>query len=163
MPPRTAFQSTPNLAGLVALDSTRGRPSSFALELGSDIGDNKALGGGFVGAIPASFATQMAYASGAMRAGQATGGNDDQQRMSKLMLARFNQLEEGFREVIKEVKDWRKEDIRSADERPVSRRTKTKSTRANKGGDKVGGEAEITEDTWVDENDIPQDGRGSSI
>ncbi|KAL8861723.1 MAG: hypothetical protein Q9178_001924 [Gyalolechia marmorata] len=163
MPPRTAFQSTPNLAGLVALDSARERPSSFALELGSDIGDNKALGGGFVGAIPASFATQMAYASGGMRAGQATGGNDDQQRMSKLMLARFNQLEEGFREVIKEVKDWRKEDIRSADERPVSRRTKTKPTRANKGGGKVRGEAEITEDTWVDENDIPQDGRGSSI
>ncbi|KAL8869337.1 MAG: hypothetical protein Q9198_007915, partial [Flavoplaca austrocitrina] len=110
MPPRTAFQSTPNLAGMVALDSARKRPSSFALELGSDIGDNKAVGGGFVGAMPTSFATHMAYASGAMRAGEASRGNDDQQRMGKLMLARFNQLEEGFREVIKEVKDWRKED-----------------------------------------------------
>ncbi|KAL8760009.1 MAG: hypothetical protein Q9199_000385 [Rusavskia elegans] len=159
MPPRTAFQSTPNLAGMVALDSARKRPSSFALELGSDIGDNKAMGGGFVGAMPASFATQMAYVSGAMRAGETSRGNDDQQRMSKLMLARFNQLEEGFREVIKEVKDWRKEDIRSADERPVSRRAKTKSTRPGK----VRGEAEIAEDTWIDENDVPQDGRGSSI
>ncbi|KAI4233548.1 MAG: hypothetical protein LQ349_004342 [Xanthoria aureola] len=159
MPPRTAFQSTPNLAGMVALDSARKRPSSFALELGSDIGDNKAVGGGFVGAMPASFATQMAYASGAMRAGETSRGNEEQQRMSKLMLARFNQLEEGFREVIKEVKDWRKEDIRSADERSVSRRPKTKSTRLGK----VRGQAEIAEDTWMDENDIPQDGRGSSI
>ncbi|KAI4223364.1 MAG: hypothetical protein L6R36_005482 [Xanthoria steineri] len=159
MPPRTAFQSTPNLAGMVALDSARKRPSSFALELGSDIGDNKAVGGGFVGAMPASFATQMAYASGAMRAGETSRGNEEQQRMSKLMLARFNQLEEGFREVIKEVKDWRKEDIRSADERSVSRKPKTKSTRLGK----VRGQAEIAEDTWMDENDIPQDGRGSSI
>ncbi|CAO1601410.1 hypothetical protein XANCAGTX0491_005073 [Xanthoria calcicola] len=159
MPPRTAFQSTPNLAGMVALDSARKRPSSFALELGSDIGDNKAVGGGFVGAMPASFATQMAYASGAMRAGETSQGNEEQQRMGKLMLARFNQLEEGFREVIKEVKDWRKEDIRSADERSVSRRPKTKSTRLGK----VRGQAEIAEDTWMDENDIPQDGRGSSI
>lgn len=163
MPPRSGFQSAPNLAGMVALDSARERPSNFALELGSDIGDNKAVGGGFVGAIPASFATQMAYASKAMRAGQSSTGNDDQQRMSKLMLARFNQLEEGFREVIKEVKDWRREDVRSADERPVSRRRKTRSQRVGRKGEKVRGEAEIEEDTWVDENDIPQDGRGSSI
>ncbi|KAL8782402.1 MAG: hypothetical protein Q9213_005405 [Squamulea squamosa] len=163
MPPRTTFQSTPNLAGMVALDSARERPSSLGLELGSDIGDNKALGGGFVGALPASFATQMAYASGAMRASQASQGNDDQQRMSKLMLARFNQLEEGFREVIKEVKDWRKEDVKSADERPVSRRAKTKSTRLGRGGGKARDEAEIAGDIWVDENDTPQDGRGSSI
>ncbi|KAL8808551.1 MAG: hypothetical protein Q9182_000102 [Xanthomendoza sp. 2 TL-2023] len=163
LPPRIGFQSTPNLAGMVALDSARERPSSFALDLGSDIGDNKAMGGGLVGAIPASFATQMAYASGALRSGQAVKGNDDQQRMSKLMLARFNQLEEGFREVIKEVKDWRKEDVRSADERPLSRRAKTKSARPGRGVEKVRGEAEIAEDIWVDENDIPQDGRASSI
>lgn len=162
MPPRAAFQSAPNLAGMVALDTARGRPSSFALELGSDIGDNKAVGGGFVGAIPSSFATQMAYASGAMKTGQASRTNDDQQRMSKLMLARFNQLEEGFREVIKEVKDWRREDIRSADERPA-RRGKTKSHKIGRKGGKVRGEADIEEDTWVDENDVPQDGRGSSI
>ncbi|KAL8731597.1 MAG: hypothetical protein Q9166_003285 [cf. Caloplaca sp. 2 TL-2023] len=162
MPPRAAFQSTPNLAGMVALDSARERPSSFALELGSDIGDNKALGGGFVGAIPASFATQIAYASRAMRAGQVSRGNDDQQRMSRLMLARFNQLEEGFREVIKEVKDWRKEDVKSADERPVSRRVKVKPTRTGRGNGEARGEAEVAEDIWMDD-DAPQDVRGSSI
>ncbi|KAL8930954.1 MAG: hypothetical protein Q9208_000055 [Pyrenodesmia sp. 3 TL-2023] len=163
MPPRTAFQSAPNLAGMVALDSARDRPSNFALELGSDIGDNKAMGGGFIGALPASFATQMAYASNAMRAGQSSKGNDDQQRMSKLMLARFNQLEEGFREVIKEVKDWRKEEVRSADERPVSRKAKTRPQKIARRGGKAKGEAELEEGTWVDENDEPQDGRGSSI
>ncbi|KAL8712960.1 MAG: hypothetical protein Q9220_002819 [cf. Caloplaca sp. 1 TL-2023] len=170
MPPRIAFQSAPDLAGMVNLDSARERPSQFALELGSDIGDNKAVGGGFVAAIPSSFATQMAYASGAaaLRAGQASRGNDDQQRMSKLMLARFNQLEEGFREVIKEVKDWRREDVKSADERPASRRgggrTKPrKIAAANGAAGKARGTVEMEENTWVDENDVPQDGRGSSI
>ncbi|KAL8951698.1 MAG: hypothetical protein Q9222_002346 [Ikaeria aurantiellina] len=170
MPPRIAFQSAPNLAGMVNLasSSTRERPSPFALELGSDIGDNKAVGGGFVAAIPSSFATQMAYASAGMKASKSR-GDDDQQRMSKLMLARFNQLEEGFREVIKEVKDWRREDVRSADERPVSRRgggggrTKPRKIAASGGGGKARGTAEMEENAWVDENDVPQDGRGSSI
>ncbi|KAL8693706.1 MAG: hypothetical protein Q9218_001507 [Villophora microphyllina] len=163
LPPRTAFQSAPDLAGMVALDTGREHPSTFALELGSDIGDNKAVGGGFVGAIPSSFATHMAFTSGAMGRGQPSRSNDDQQRMSKLMLARFNQLEEGFREVIKEVKDWRKEDIRSADERPFSRPGKPRPKKTVGRGGKVRGAAEIEEGGWVDENDIPQDGRGSSI
>ncbi|KAL8969763.1 MAG: hypothetical protein Q9183_001842 [Haloplaca sp. 2 TL-2023] len=163
MPPRSAFQSAPNLAGMVAFDTAREQPSRFALELGSDIGDNKAVGGGFVGAIPSSFATQMAYASGGMRTGPGMRSNDDQQRMSKLMLARFNQLEEGFREVIREVKDWRKEDVRSADERPLSRGAKTKPRKIGRKNQKALGEGEIEEGMWVDENDVPQDGRGSSI
>ena len=163
LPPRAAFQSAPNLAGMVALDGPGERPSSFALELGSDIGDNKAVGGGFVGAMPSSFATQMAYASRALKAGQASRNDDDQQRMSKLMLARFNQLEEGFREVIKEVKDWKREDIKSADERPTSHKGKAKPRKIDRKGGKVRGEAEVEQGHWVDENDIPQDGRGSSI
>ncbi len=110
MPPRSAFQSAPNPDGLFMLDSSQGRSSSFAMELGSDIGDNKAVGGGFVGAVPSNFATQMAFVTSAMKAGQvaAASGNEDQRMMGKLMLARMNALEEGFREVLKEVKDWRK-------------------------------------------------------
>lgn len=113
------------------------------MDLGSDIGDNKAIGGGYVGAVPNSFATQMAYATGAMRAGQAAaGGNEDQQRMGKLMLARMNALEEGFREVLKEVKDWRKDKSKSASDAPGLKFTemkvaKTKNKRSgngNKGG-----------------------------
>ena len=117
MPPRSAFQSAPNLAGMLTFGSHEDRRHSLTMDLGSDLGDNKAIGGGYVGAIPNSFATQMAYATGAMRAGQAAAGtNEDQQRMSKLMLARMNNLEEGFKEVIKEVKDWRKQDSRSVDD-----------------------------------------------
>lgn len=107
MPPRSAFQSAPNLAGMMMLDTHRHpRGGSLTMDLGSDLGDNKAVGGGFIGAVPSSFQTQMAFATGAMRARKAAeSGNEDQQRMSKLVLARMNALEEGFREVLKEVKD----------------------------------------------------------
>lgn len=111
LPSTLPTYSAPNPAGLFILDSNTGRDSTtFAMELGSDIGDNKAVGGGFVGAVPPNFATQMAFVTGAVRAGQAAAanGNEDQRMMGKLMLARMNALEEGFREVVKEVKDWRK-------------------------------------------------------
>ena len=142
MPPRSAFQSAPDLAGMLGFGLGRGRSHSFTMDLGSDIGDNKAIGGGFVG-VPNSFATQMAYATGAMRAGQASaGGNEDQQRMGKLMLARMNALEEGFREVLKEVKDWRKDETKSSGDGPgikfaEMKVAKTKSKR-NSDGNKEG-------------------------
>ena len=142
MPPRSAFQSAPDLAGMLGFGLGRGRSNSFTMDLGSDIGDNKAIGGGFIG-VPNSFATQMAYATGAMRAGQASaGGNDDQQRMGKLMLARMNALEEGFREVLKEVKDWRKDEAKSPGDGPgikfaEMKVAKTKSKR-DSGGNKEG-------------------------
>ena len=135
MPPRTAFQSAPDLAGMLSFDTGAGRRHSLTMDLGSDIGDNKAIGGGYVGAIPNSFATQMAYATQAMQAGQT--GNDDQQRMGKLMLARMNALEEGFRDVIKEVKDWRKEETRSVSDDPLpAREMKIGRTRSKKIGGK---------------------------
>ena len=119
MPPRSAFQSAPDLAGMLAFGHGHGRRHSFTMDLGSDIGDNKAIGGGYIGGVPNSFATQMAYATGAMRAGQAAaGGNEDQQRLGRLMLARMNALEEGFREVLKEVKDWRKDETKSSGDAP---------------------------------------------
>lgn len=119
LPPRSAFQSAPNLAGMMFFDNTntnnpndphrtprRGGGNSLTMDLGSDLGDNKAVGGGFIGAVPSSFQTQMAFATGAMRARKAAeSGNEDQQRMGKLVLARMNTLEEGFREVLREVKD----------------------------------------------------------
>lgn len=110
LPPRTVFQSAPDLAGMLFFENQRNRRTSLAMDLGSDIGDNKAVGGGFVGGMPASFATQMAFAAENMQFRKAAeAGNDDQQRMGKLMLARMNTLEEGFREVLKEVRDWKKE------------------------------------------------------
>ena len=136
MPPRSAFQSAPDLAGMLSFGQGQGRSHSFTMDLGSDIGDNKAIGGGYIG-VPNSFATQMAYATGAMRAGQAAaGGNEEQQRMGKLMLARMNALEEGFREVLKEVKDWRKDETKGSGDAPGIRFTemkvaKTKSKRCS--------------------------------
>lgn len=126
MPPPGSTYPTPNPATeLFILDNNNnlggGDSTTFAMELGSDIGDNKAVGGGFVGAVPSNFATQMAFVTGAVRAGQAAAasGNEDQRMMGKLMLARMNALEEGFREVVKEVKEWRKKAEEEAN-RPVS-------------------------------------------
>ena len=113
MPPRTAFQSTPNLHGLTLLQprNTSDRDRALAFDIGSDIGDNKAIGGGYVGAMPASLATEMSFAKRMQEAkAREKGANEDQQRISKIMLARMNMLEQGFKEVLHEVKDWKRED-----------------------------------------------------
>ncbi|KAK4693194.1 hypothetical protein P7C71_g4155, partial [Lecanoromycetidae sp. Uapishka_2] len=168
MPDRSAFQSAPDLAALLTFDNPRGRRHSLTMDLGSDIGDNKAIGGGYVGAIPNSFATQMAFAEQARRAGQS--GNDDQQRMGKLMLARMNALEEGFRDILKEVKDWRKDETRSAGDAPeyepapemkIGRTRSKKSGVGKKEGKskvKVGDKAEDGE-----EDGLTGRNRGSSL
>ncbi|KAL9107413.1 MAG: hypothetical protein Q9227_007697 [Pyrenula ochraceoflavens] len=116
MPPKTnpAFQSAPNLAGLLisSKDRHHQRRSSLAMDIGSDIGDNKAIGGGFLnGGVPASFATQMAYATAAMRDREraqrrkSAEEEDDRQGMfGRLMLARMNTLEEGLRVVVHEIR-----------------------------------------------------------
>lgn len=162
MPPRSAFKSAPDLAGMLTFDSRPDRRHSLTMDLGSDIGDNKAIGGGYVGAIPNSFATQMAYATGAMRAGQAAaGGSDEQHRMSRLMLARMNTLEEGFREVLKEVKDWRKDDTRSALE---GQSTGMKIARS-KGKKNAIREVKLKEksENRRSEWELPREGKGSSL
>lgn len=169
MPPRTAFQSVPNLDSLLMVDSGQGRGSNFAMELGSDIGDNKAVGGGFVGGVPSSFATQMAYATGAIRAGQAAAasGHEDQRMMGKLMLARMNTLEEGFREVLNEVRDWRKEEFRSGADDRLEKRSclKGKSKKSTLKDGKAKTKASDNDLEWVDQEQGLQDGdgRGNSI
>ena len=115
-----AFRSTPDFSNLHSpskpTDIPQGgrgkRRSSLEMDLISDIGDNKAVGGGYVGAIPASFASQMAHATNAMRQSQLQMQKQEQQRrnednemFSRLMMARMNTLEEGFREVVHEVRE----------------------------------------------------------
>ena len=162
MPPRTAFQSAPDLAGMLNFDNGRGRSHSLTMDLGSDLGDNKAVGGGYVGGIAQSFATQMAFATGAIRAGQAANsGNEDQQRMSKLMLARMNTLEEGFREVLKEVKEWRRDESRSAGDD-----AKTSRNKGKRNSKKVGKMKETSENKENEGEGTPKvlkGGLGSSI
>ena len=165
LPPRTTFQSAPNVAGLLMLNSDRDRQSSLAMDLGSDLGDNKAVGGGFIGGVPASLATQMAFAQGAMRARKPPNqaSNDDQQRMSKLVLARMNTLEEGFREVLQEVRDWKREkdpgresrsmdNSRSADMKMARRRSKQGPRKPWKGKGNGRSTCEDEED-WRDVDD----------
>ena len=125
MPPKdnVGFQSTPNLAGLVMINNrARGgqpRPSPFAMDLGSDIGDNKAIGGGFVGALPASLGTQMAYAREGLRANNKEDGDRDM--FGRLMLSRMNNLEEGFREVVQEMRGHLRREKRSRSHDPRGR------------------------------------------
>jgi hypothetical protein len=94
---------------------TRPRPS-LLFDLGSDLGDNKAVAGGFAGAIPSSFQTQIGFAAAAALRRDAP--NQTQDMLSKLVLARMNNIEEGFREVIKEVKDLRRSESSRSPTRP---------------------------------------------
>ncbi|PGH28790.1 hypothetical protein GX50_08465 [[Emmonsia] crescens] len=147
----------------------RGHPSSVTMDLGSDLGDNKAVGGGFIGAIPSSFATQMAYATGGLRRpAPPLAGSESQDMLSKLVLARMRTLEEGFREVIWEVKGMRREGERER-ERDRRRRKegnflkvvktqRLQKSRANTdigygSGNDGGGGARGTAERWEEEEE----------
>ena len=112
-------QTAPNaaaLGGLSFLDRPRPRVTSFnarALDLASEIGDNKFTGpagidAGGIDGMPSSFNEQM------MREHQLRRREEEERRRSedeekgmvnRIMLARMHTLEEGFREVLKEIKD----------------------------------------------------------
>ena len=112
MPSRAHFQSVPNFN----LDSTierlpkgqiRRRRSSLDMGM-SDLGlDNNP--NAMLGAVPSSFATQMALATGALKGlgPRASRGEDTDGMMGRLMLARMKTLEEGFAEVVKEFRGLR--------------------------------------------------------
>lgn len=156
MPPRSGSMSVPDLGGLMMIPNSRarrGNPSSI-LGLGSDLGDNKAVGGGFVGAAPSSFTSQMAYATGGLRPGGRQ--NDSQDMLSRLVLARMNNLEEGFREVIKEVKDLRqgrtsRSQSRGADRRKANRKKRIEKKETKKGPQESKSKAS-SDDDWLDEH-----------
>jgi hypothetical protein len=106
----------PGLTAAVSLDGLDTRHPSIVL--GSDIGDNKAVGGGFVGGgLPASFTTQFIHPG--QRHGRSGLGldtdagtnpyssHDSRDMLSKLVLARMKSLEESFQDLIQEVKDLR--------------------------------------------------------
>ena len=108
MPPKetAGFQSDPNLAGLLASNrrgNNQQRRSSLELDLVSDLGDNKAIGGGYVGALPASFAAQMARSGKGHHA--RADRDEDRDLFGRLMMARMNSLEEGFRDIVHEMRD----------------------------------------------------------
>ena len=119
MPPRQ--KTAPNAIGIGMsfLDIARRpqRQQSFnarALDLASEIGDNRwgPVGGGSdaggISGMPASFSEQM------LREREWDRRREDERRrgeeaekgmVNRIMLARMNTLEEGFREVLREIKD----------------------------------------------------------
>lgn len=112
-PPRGANQSTPNLAGFLALDRRRPSFNAMALDLASDLGDNRVVPDA-IGAFPASFGTQLDMNMAALRREQqrgrgSNGDNDTTRRLNKLMLARMEKMELGFQEVLREVKGLNKD------------------------------------------------------
>ncbi|PYH99397.1 cation channel family transporter [Aspergillus ellipticus CBS 707.79] len=120
--PRSDPMSVPDLGGFSVPDSHfRRRLQETILDgLGSDLGDNRAIANGFLGGVPSSLTTQMAYATGNIGRPDSPGGSQDM--LSKLVLARMNNIEEGFREVIKEVKDLRRGGTSRSQSRPDEQR-----------------------------------------
>jgi hypothetical protein len=113
-PPRTSFQSAPVVPGILLPDRSRprNRQTSINFDLNSELGDNFNTQNNMIGAMPSSFATQMAMATGALRipvARSTDEGNEDSRMMSRLMLARMKTLEEGFQDVIREFRGMRDE------------------------------------------------------
>jgi hypothetical protein len=112
MPPRESGRNTPNMANFL---NQRNREPSFnavALDLASDIGDNN-LNPNFanLNALPASFTTQFELAA-RMKARDRKNSDteSDSNRMSRIMLARMTTLEEGFRDMLQEVKGLKQGD-----------------------------------------------------
>ncbi|KAH7130447.1 hypothetical protein B0J11DRAFT_252223 [Dendryphion nanum] len=109
MPPRELNRSTPNIASFLSIDQRRRNPSfnAMALDLASDLGDNRHVPDfGGISGLPASFTTQLEMAA---RARVRQGSDEESNRMSRIMLARMTTLEEGFRDVLKEVKGLKKD------------------------------------------------------
>jgi hypothetical protein len=105
MPPAQSSRQTPRVADFVSLNQRQRDPSfnAMALDLASDLGDNRPHNFGGFNGLPASFSTQIEMAARARNRGN-QGSDEESKRMSRIMLARMTTLEEGFRDVLKEVK-----------------------------------------------------------
>ncbi|KAI0482477.1 hypothetical protein GGR56DRAFT_685219 [Xylariaceae sp. FL0804] len=114
-PRKTQYVSTPtrprpipiksanNRVALLAADPQRRKLSSVDVDIHSDMG----IEATDFGAVPASFATQMAMATGQLRAGRSSSDRDNADRMSRLVLARMKTLEESFADVVREMRVMR--------------------------------------------------------
>ncbi|KAL6244205.1 hypothetical protein RBB50_009075 [Rhinocladiella similis] len=154
-----AFRSTPNFAHLLETkaraNAVRRRPS-LEMDLVSDIGDNRAIGGGYVGALPASLAAQME--KGMTESRHLRAQKQEQERFTKIMMARMNSLEEGFREVIHEMRDHMKQDERSRSRerapRPNTRQKKAKGKESYRPATAGGDKENVDPDTAQIENQV---------
>jgi hypothetical protein len=131
MPPRESGRSTPNIANFLALNKRNREPSfnAVALDLASDLGDNNLNPNfGNLNALPASFTTQFELAARMKAREQKNSDTEsDSNRMSRIMLARMTTLEEGFRDMLQEVKG-----LKQGDSQGGSRGTHTPPNEASK-------------------------------
>ncbi|KAI1107447.1 hypothetical protein F4804DRAFT_297079 [Jackrogersella minutella] len=98
-------RSVPNRTALLNADPRLRQVSSVDMDINSDMGLE---GHNEFGAVPSSFATQMAMATGQLKAlNRANRDREDADRMSRLVLARMKTLEEGFADVVKEMRVMR--------------------------------------------------------
>ncbi|KIW11861.1 hypothetical protein PV08_09134 [Exophiala spinifera] len=166
-----AIRSTPNLSHILETkaraNAVRRRPS-LEMDLVSDIGDNRAIGGGYVGALPVSLAARMEKGMAESRHLRAQ--KQEQERFTKIMMARMNSLEEGFREVIHEMRDHMKQDelsrSRERVSRPKSRQKKVKGKEAYRpataGGDKENVDPDTAQlEKEVDMSEVKTEDAGS--
>ena len=111
--------STPNLATFLALGRRKPSNNAMALDLASELGDNKYVpNANILGAMPISLGTQLENAPWPPRRPQRrqrpakNDGSDENgsarletaTKMNRMMIERMSHLEEGFREVLREVK-----------------------------------------------------------
>lgn len=118
MPPRESGRNTPNIGNFLAAAGRTREPSfnAVALDLASDLGDNNLNPNfGNLNALPASFTTQFELAARMKardreRERKDSDADSDSNRMSRIMLARMTTLEEGFRDMLQEVKGLKQGD-----------------------------------------------------
>ena len=112
MPPAQLTRQNTAIASFTSLNQRQRQPSfnAMALDLASDIGDNMPRVGAF-GALPASFSTQLEMAARMKEREKA--GSEEEQRISRIIMSRMTNLEEGFRDVLKEVKGLKKSSVGS--------------------------------------------------
>ncbi|RYP55042.1 hypothetical protein DL768_000358 [Monosporascus sp. mg162] len=100
-------KSAPNRGAVIPTRATRSarRPSSLEIDITSETGLDALHE---FGAVPSSFATQMAMATGQLK-GPGRGSQDREatDRLSRLMLAKMKTLEEGFADIVKEMRVMR--------------------------------------------------------
>lgn len=153
-PPHPQRNSTPNLAAFLAMDRRKPSFNTRALDLASDLGDNRYRpDAAAIGAIPASFGTQMEMAAYRHRLrgwmsndsdGDGDGGDDDDEedddegkgatrRLNKMMLQRMTNLEEGFREVLREMKRVSRAGSVEDEDVPKSKKSKREKSPLRKG------------------------------
>lgn len=96
------MKSAPSRSALLAAIPRARRLSSVDVDINSDMGLDAHND---FGAVPSSFATQMAMATGQLKAlSRGVRDREDADRMSRLVLARMKTLEESFADVVKEMR-----------------------------------------------------------